>query len=135
MIALKLSAFFLFLTVITADDPKPDPKDAPYRECCVKRGVHEKFLDPSCTYTGVRAGKNPPLDKDLLADLPAIIECSADGKDNTECCKKAKVPENCLGACNGSPPIDLLKFGLCRKESKDEHKKVLECYYENAYNK
>ncbi|KAI1702689.1 DB module domain-containing protein [Ditylenchus destructor] len=130
MIALKISVFFLFLTVITA----ADPKDQPFRDCCVKRGVHEKFLDPSCTYTGIHAGKNPPLSKDLITDLPAIIECSADSKDNTECCKKAKVPAGCLGACNGSPPVELARFATCLTEPVEEQKKVLECYYQNAYN-
>ncbi|KAI1713031.1 DB module domain-containing protein [Ditylenchus destructor] len=139
MIALKLSLFFLLFTVITAENTTPDPvkelaqKDNLFRECCVKRGVNVKFLEQCCTYTGIRARKNPPLDKELLADLPAIIECSADSKDNTDCCKSKKVTDACLPTCNGNPPIDLLKFPACQKQPVEEQVKVLDCYYENAY--
>ncbi|KAI1713030.1 DB module domain-containing protein [Ditylenchus destructor] len=94
MIALKLSVFVLLLTVIIADDFKFDPaKDKPFRECCEKRNVHKKFLDVSCTYTALfNSSAGPPLvDKDLISDLPDIVECSAEGKDNIECCKKKGV--------------------------------------------
>ncbi|KAI1702688.1 DB module domain-containing protein [Ditylenchus destructor] len=130
MIALKISVFFLLLTVITA----ADPKDKPFRDCCQNKGVHAKFLDSSCTYSALYAGTKTLVDDDFLADLPAIIECSADGKDNTECCKGKGVSDACLGSCNASPPVELAKFAACWKESKEQKRKVLDCSHENAYN-
>ncbi|KAI1713028.1 DB module domain-containing protein [Ditylenchus destructor] len=135
MIALKISVFFLLLTLINAADPKQDPlKDKLFRECCQKRGVHEKFLDSSCTYSALYAGTKTLVDDDFLADLTDILECSADGKDNTECCKSKGVNDACLPSCNGSPPIELSRFAACWKESKEQKRLVLDCSFENAYN-
>ncbi|KAI1713029.1 DB module domain-containing protein [Ditylenchus destructor] len=137
MIALKLFLFFLVLTLIIADyaDRERILKDSEFLECCEARKVHKKFLEVSCNYTSLfNSSIGPPLvDKDLISDLPDIVECSANGKDHTECCKKGGVSEECLPLCNGKPPIELAKFAACRKVPPAEKRKVLQCFYDHAY--
>ncbi|KAI0211261.1 Contactin-5 [Lamellibrachia satsuma] len=89
---------------------QPTTKYSSLSECCEARGVSVKCR-VACSFDVDLGAIKDALMNPLVCvpDLPAIIQCGADGKDHSQCCRNNSVPAECLAVCAGN--VDALTSG------------------------